>query len=413
MRLWEFSNDKSAQLDIMNEQDFILQLRKLKRLRIPHIVMNLKLDSIPSGHTGMISIEETHKNIKIFMQSEKGFFTAMSNGDVFLTWEDLEENEHLKDQILKTVMKFKSKLDSDEYYNIYKLPNDYIKIRTLIDEYMNPSKPSSSSKNNEIDCIQRLKTNKARGELSAWSVDQIECLIKKIDVHHYIRSQPIYKCIDSDNWERICDETFISFDELRQTYIPHTNIFEPKHLFLEVCQFLDKKVLTTLTDNYTSIKGMNLSLNLSITTVLGVGFANFARAIPKSDRGNFGFEIHCGDLLQDFEITLNMIDTMHQEGFNVALDGVSPNMLEYFDFSTLNMDAIKIDVRKDYTKMLNGLKIQKAIMLIGTDKVIFNHCDSHDAIEIGLRLGVSKFQGFLVDDLAIERLKKENLTKSV
>lgn len=408
MRLWEFGDNKAAQFNMMFEQDFILHVRRLKQRKVPHIVANLKLSEAPTAYGERGPIEDAHARLNSFMQSQKGSFAPMPNGDVFLTWEVSPANTHLVDQTLRIAFpKSTSKLEDDKYLQLYKLPDDYVKIRTIVDEYINDSKPVYSEKRSAQDCIQLLKGSRARGVLSAWTLDQIESLVKKIDVYHYIRSQPIYRCVDADHWERICDEAYIGFNEFRQTYFPHTDVSQPKHLFLELCQLLDGKVLTTLTENYDSVKGMPLSLNLSISTVLGVDFATFARTIPAEERNNFGFEIHCGDLLQDFEITLNMIDTMREEGFHLALDGVSPNMLEYFDFSTLNMDAIKIDVRKDYTKMLGGLKTQKAIMMIDPDKVIFSHCDTEEAIEAGLRLGVSKFQGFLVDDLALERLKAE------
>ncbi len=232
-------------------------------------------------------------------------------------------------------------------------------------------------------------------------------MIKKIDIHHFIRSQPIYRFIDADHWERICDETFIGLEELRQKYFPHTIVTEPKHLFLEICQYLDSKTLENFTENYSSIEGMQLSLNLSVTTVLGVEFAKFVRTVPRKDRKNFGFEIQCGDLMQDFEITLNLMETMREEGFHIALDGVSPNMLEYFNFSSLKFDAIKINVRKDNAIMLGNLKTQKAIMMIDPEKVIFSHCDNKAALEAGLNLGVNKFQGFLIDDLALAQIKKQ------
>lgn len=409
MRQWEFIDDKAAPLNIVFEQDFVLHIRRLKKQKKPFIVANLLLSAVPSAAGAESSIEDLQNRIKSFMQAERGTFAPMANGDVFLTWEVSPDKTHMVDQILKIAIPHGGgRYDQENYLRLFKLPDDYVKIRETTDEYLKASTPAVISKEQKlVDCIRFLQSERARGDLTAWSVTQIEGLVKRIELHNYILSQPIYNWTEEEKWERICDEAYIGLAGLHQKYFPHTDVHRPKHLFLELCQFLDSKFLMILKENYDSIKGMNLSLNFSIPTVLGVDFAMFTRSVPKEDRGNFGFEVHCGDVLQDFEVTLNMIQTMREEGFNIALDGVTPNMLEYFDFSTLNLDAIKINVSKANVRMLGGLKTQRAIMMIEPEKVIFSHCDNKDALEIGKSCGISKFQGFLIDELAMRQVRQE------
>lgn len=411
MRQWEFIDDKAAPLNIVFEQDFILHIRRLKKQRTPFIVANLILSAIPSSGIDGSSMEDMHNRLKSFMQSEKGVFAPMSNGDVFLTWEVSPEKAHLVSQVLQIALPpGTGRYDQEDYLQLYKLPDDYVKIREVIDGYLKTTSPALKTKEQKlVDCMRYLQSEDARGDMTAWSVTKIEGLIKRIDLHNYILTQPIYRRHEDGSWERICDEAYIGLGTLHEKYFPHTNVHKPKHLFLELCQFLDTKFLCILKENYDSIQGMNLSLNFSIPTVLGIDFAMFTRNVPKEDRKNFGFEVHCGDLLQDFEVTLNMIDTMREEGFNIALDGVTPNMLKYFDFSSLNLDAIKINVSKDNLQMLGEQETQKAIMLIDPDKVIFSHCDNLAALDIGKTLNITKYQGFLIDEKATRQLRAEML----
>lgn len=109
--------------------------------------------------------------------------------------------------------------------------------------------------------------------------------------------------------------------------------------------------------------------------------------------------------MHDFEITLNILDTLREEGYKIALDGITPNMLEYFSFSNLHSDAIKIDVRRDYVRTLRHENVQFAIRALDPEKVIFVHCDNDESLAIGKQLGVTKFQGFTIDDLALASIK--------
>jgi EAL domain-containing protein (putative c-di-GMP-specific phosphodiesterase class I) len=223
---------------------------------------------------------------------------------------------------------------------------------------------------------------------------------KDIDLCQYIRSQTIYEYQKDKSWRQIIDETFVGLEEVRVKFFPHLDVTQPKHLFLELCQVLDRNLLEALTLNYDSVNDMTLSLNLSIHTVLGMEFAQFTHRIPRANRARIGFEIHCGDLLQDFAQTLNAIGTMHQEGYRVAIDGITPDMLTYFNFERFNVDFIKINVSKDYATSLKYQAIREGIARAPRDKLIFFHCDSEQALMAGIDIGVTKFQGWLIDDQA-------------
>lgn len=231
MRLWEFGDNKASPLNMVLEQDFILHVRRLKKLKTPHIAANIKLGEIPADYNGRGSIEEAQKRLMSFIQSQEGFFSPMSNGDVFLTWPVCPENKHLVDQSMQvTLPDGVGSKDSSKYMKLYKLPDDYTKVRRTVDNYIHAALPLAR-RNKPDDVMRLLQSPRARGDLTAWSVNLIESLIKKIDIHLYIRSQSIYKLSDGDKWERLYDEAFIGLDELRQEYFSHLNVSQPKHYF--------------------------------------------------------------------------------------------------------------------------------------------------------------------------------------
>ena len=124
-------------------------------------------------------------------------------------------------------------------------------------------------------------------------------------------------------------------------------------MFLALCETLDQRLLTSLIEHHQTIAGRSRSiLNLSVAAVMSATFAQFAHSVPREERGLIGFELHRGDLLQDFTRTLGAIDTLKQEGFKVALDSMTPDMARYMNLAAFDVDYIKINVSRDRAEQL-------------------------------------------------------------
>ena len=400
MRMWEFDDNKTIPSNLVLEQDFILKIRRLHRLGTPHLVANLALSAIPADYSGRGTIEEAQRRLQSLVLAQKGTYAEMSNGDVFLIWPHSSISQVFPEQaMMVTLPNGVGPEDVSKYILTFNLPDDYALLRERANYYI--SEMRDKDKGDEDDSPAKLLQSEAtRGPLSAWSVNLIERLIKDFDLSKFIRSQSIYEYQKDKSWKQFFDEAFVGLDEVRQKYFPHVDVTQPKHLFLDLCQNLDRGLLETLTLNYDSISDLNLSLNLSVKTVLGLEFAQFTHRIPRGARSKIGFEIHCGDLLQDFMLTLNAIATLRQEGYRVAIDGITPDMLSYFNFTRFDVDAIKINVSKDYATSLKFQAIREGIAQVPREKIIFFHCDSEQALTAGIDLGVTKFQGWLIDDKA-------------
>src|SRR4029077_1412391 len=115
--------------------------------------------------------------------------------------------------------------------------------------------------------------------------------------------------------------------------------------------------------------------NLSVSSIMGTVFAQFCRAVPRNARNLIGFEIHRGELLNDFSATLNAMSLLHREGFQVAIDSVTPDIVTYLNLAIFEADFIKINVSKDRAELLSNVLIRDALMRIPKDKLIFFRCD--------------------------------------
>lgn len=402
MRMWEFDDNRAAPSSLVLEQDFILRIRRLHRLGTPHLVAHIALSDIPADYSGRGTLDEVQRRIQALILVQKGAYCEMSNGDVFLIWSATPMAKVFPEQAMMVALPYGvAATDFEKYVTLYNLPADYPLLREHANNYVNASRENALISDDENSPAALLKSELTRGPLTAWSVNLIERLTKDVDLCPFIRSQSVYEFQNKDNgWKPLFDEAFIGLEDVKSRFFPHIDLTQPKHLFLDLCQVLDRSLLETLTINYDSVSDMNLNLNLSLHTVLGLEFAQFTRRIPRSSRARVGFEVHCGDLLQDFSQTLNAIGTMRQEGYKLSIDGVTPDMLGYFNFARFDVDYIKINVGKDNAASLKFQAIRENFAKLPREKLVFFHCDNEQALVAGIDLGVTKFQGWLIDDKA-------------
>jgi EAL domain-containing protein (putative c-di-GMP-specific phosphodiesterase class I) len=402
MRVWEFEDNKAIATDLVREQDFIMRVRRLNRLGTPQLVVNLVLTAVDGLSRNRTALENAQKQLEEFAKVTRGTYAEMSNGDAFIVWEENKDTHALPSRLLTALLpEEKPGQDSSKYMLIFHLPEGYTPIRERINHYVDISRAAAVMGNDEP--ARALKSDEARGPLTAWSVDQIEKLLDEIDLRRYLRTQPMYEYQPDGSWKPFSEEYFVGFADLKRERFPHLELASPEHLFLELCRALDQRLLAELTLRFDTIANRAIHFNLSVSSVMGSVFAQFCRAVPKDQRKLIGFEIHRGDPLQDFGLTLTAMMTLHREGFNVAIDGVTPDILSYLNLASFEADYIKINVSKERADQLADPAIRKALQMIPRDKLIFFRCDNERALAAGLEIGVSRFQGWLIDDAVQQR----------
>jgi len=396
-RVWEFEDNRAIPSDLVREQDLIMRVRRLNRLNTPHLIINLVLSAIDSLHS-RAALTVAQQRLEEFAKVTNGFYAEVSNGDVFLVWEENKETHILPARLIGALLpEGAGAEDTGKFMLIYHMPEGYTPLRERINHYVEVARTAAVIGKSEPE--QALRSDAARGPLTAWSVDQIEKLLADIDLRRYVRTQSIYE-FGGGKWQPICDEHFISFEDLRREHFPRLELITPEHLFLELCHALDQRLLAELTLRFETIAGRQIHLNLSVASVLGTVFAQFCHSVPRDKRSAVGFELHRGDLLQDFSLTLNAMMTLHRERFKVAIDSVTPDMVNYLNLAAFEADYVKINVSKDRAGQLADPAIRQGLALIPREKLIFFRCDNEKALEVGLEMGVTKFQGWLIDDVA-------------
>ncbi len=406
-RTWEFSDNKAMPFDLVREQDFILRLRRLQRLGTPHFVVNLVLSAIDSLARNKGALEAVEAGLKELVKITGGTYAEMSNGDAFIIWEETSNSAALLQRLADVIKPASSGADRQGNYLItYNVPTDYMKLRERANEYVEMIQAAQTSPVYTPGPSEALLSEAARGPLTAWSVDQIGRLINEIDLQPYLRAQPIYKYEENNTWQSIRTEYYVSFNDLKRQRFPKIDVITPERLFLALCEIIDQKLLVELSAKPSAILGHPVNLNISVEAIVGASFPRFVRTIPAAQRSSIVFELHRGDLLVDFTRTLGAIDTLKEQGFQVAFDSITPDMMPYLNFNNLRFDYIKLNVARERTAQLSDSNVRKALMQIPLEKIIFFRCDNEAALRIGQSLGIRLFQGWLIDDLSGDKKKK-------
>ncbi len=405
MRIQTMDDINAQPSALVREQDFVLNVRRLYRTGSPFLVANVTLSTLANEGKGDGPLEGMQDRLRDMARRTGATYAEMSNGDIFLVWNAVPGAEHWPreawDGVLAKDVNIPDLMARTLF--IYNLPTGYSALRERINHYVETSRAAALAPEGPTPA-EVLRGDSARGPLTAWTVDQIGRLLGQIDLRRFLRAQTIYIHRGREAWGPLSEEYFIGFEELRKTYFPRLEVAESAHFFLAICQILDQRLLEEMALTFELPENGACFLNLTVPSIMGSAFARFAHAITPANRGRIGFELNSSDVFQDISLTLYTITEIRREGFLVALDGVRPNMLPYFNAAKFDVDYIKVNVSKgplkDRAAQLKGPAVQRALAALPREKIIFFRCDSEEALALGLKMGVTKFQGWLIDDKA-------------
>jgi EAL domain-containing protein (putative c-di-GMP-specific phosphodiesterase class I) len=144
-----------------------------------------------------------------------------------------------------------------------------------------------------------------------------------------------------------------------------------------------------------------LSLNLNVSTVLSREFQKFHQSVGKNTN-KVVVEMQVLDIIADMNTFGYARDSLQERGYRVVVDGLNPLSLQFFDPGLLKSDFVKINWDAEYEGDVDPARMtemREVITSTGKDSVILARVDTEQAIKWGLALGISRFQGFYIDDL--------------
>lgn len=242
--------------------------------------------------------------------------------------------------------------------------------------------------------------------LSPTNLEQIEKMITGADLANVMRRQQICAVIGKTKPTPVFHEIYFSMSYLAQQVMPGFNVTADQWLFQHLTRTLDARMLALIVQRENAPMLKSGSINLSIGTILSPEFLEFDKAVNNRDRGPLSIEIPSIEALAEPADYLFAREFLKERGYKVILDCVKHLNLALFDRRRFNFDFIKLIWSPnlyDDTRGQRRAELKGAIQGIGAERVVLCRCDSEMAIVAGEELGISLYQGRLIDSLLQQR----------
>ena len=252
----------------------------------------------------------------------------------------------------------------------------------------------------------KVKQDKDIGDpLTALNLAAINQNLQTTRIADIIHSQSCLEMGPGGPGNLVFKEHSISMIELKKRIGPEVNLFASPWLFQYLTETLDKRMLAVLGNRDFAKLPFAISLNLNVSTVLSRDFKKFHQTVVKYT-SKVVVEMQVLDIFADMNTYGYARDTLQERGYRVVVDGLSHLALQFLDPGLLKSDFVKINWDSDYEGDVDPERLEDMRAVIastGTEGVILARVNTEEAVKWGLNLGISRFQGFFIDDL-IEKI---------
>jgi len=241
----------------------------------------------------------------------------------------------------------------------------------------------------------------ANGEpLDPSHLGQVEKALVSADLSSFVRRQAVCLAPPGMAPQPLFHEFYVSIGDLRQAVLPRYDLISNRWLFQHLTQILDMRMLALLSARKEIRQVRDFSLNLNVSTVLSPEFLQFDRDLHADARGTVAIEVQPVDIFADFGAFMFARDFLKDRGYRLCIDGLKHLSLPLMNRDWFGADLLKFHWGYDLIDDLGGSRSQSlkdVVERIGRDRLILSRCDSPDAAKAGAELGITMYQGRLID----------------
>lgn len=251
--------------------------------------------------------------------------------------------------------------------------------------------------------------------LDPTSLAVIESAIAQADLTTMILRQPICAVSIDRTPEPVFQEIYTSIESLRLMLMPAVDLHANIWLFQDLTRHLDRCMIAYLAHNDEDVLRRAFSLNLNVSTLLSPEFLAFDKTYNTGKR-SIVIELQLTDIFADLNSYYFARDFLRERGYRFCLDGVTHMSLPLVDRDRLGFDLMKVFWTADFADHLHGLggdELRAVAHRAGPERLILARCDTELALEVGESLGVSLYQGRLLDDMLARRVTRVRSIKTL
>ena len=234
----------------------------------------------------------------------------------------------------------------------------------------------------------------------------IENAISHADLSHLLQRQAICRLQANQLPEPLLHELYISIDGLRDAVLPNCDFEANPWLFQDLTRCLDRRMISILRHQDDGSLDEPLSLNLNIETLLSPCFMDLDASINLGRYRKVVVELQLVDVFANLASFAFARDFLHDRGYKICLDGTTSRSLPFIDRKRLGVDYVKLrwtsNLRDSFTDS-QCADLRGRVQELSPERVILCRCDTAAALEVGHKLGIKLYQGYVLDGLLAEQ----------
>jgi EAL domain-containing protein (putative c-di-GMP-specific phosphodiesterase class I) len=326
-----------------------------------------------------------------YLFSEDPFLKHDENGDTrFCAWFDLEE----------------------DYLDLMNLAQRMVSAQTQHAQRKNERSDEGPASKYE----EESEEEAPQSPLDPPNLAALEQAIAQADLSTIVRRQPICAVVPDRKPEPVYYEIYTSIASLRETLMPDIDMQANQWLFQELTKHLDRRMISYLAQGDDATLRQAFSVNLNVSTLLSPEFLDFDEALNSGTRGGIVIELQLFDVFADLGNFLFARDFLHERGYKFCLDGTTHMSMPLINREDLGFDLVKLQWSPDLFDQLQGFRgngLRQAARDMGAERLILNRCDSEQALEVGQSLGITLYQGHLLDDMLSNNITRQDTIEAL
>lgn len=242
---------------------------------------------------------------------------------------------------------------------------------------------------------QRSQPSRRLKPLTPAVLGKLEEALARTDLANLIRHQSVAAIVGRSHPQHMFSEVFVSISDLRDIFVPDTDVASDRWLFQHLTETLDKRVLSLVGAGHDRSLAGGFSLNLNVRTLLGEAFLDFDDGIAGGLRGTIVLEIQLYDILADVGAYLFARDFARERGYRICVDGVGAETLPLVDRAKIGADLVKLMWSPELAdaRGVEDHPLHAALARSNRKRVVLARVDTAEQIRVGQDLGLTMFQG--------------------
>ena len=402
-------------MKVSQESLLLDYLKKLSRRQNGRHFCRVRLSMLPEEAKQSHRIKAAVSLFDGMMRDRQMQLFTLSNGDLFLACGDGS-----LDDIKVALIKLRFMFDDDilgrddrnnesAFIRWYSGDNDFQELLSLVQSLaLERRKRQQEAAAVDEHSLLPMHRQPARNQaLSPSMLAKLRNALSGADLSRMIRRQGVCALVGQAQPQPLFHEIFVSIAELGEAVLPHVEIGANPWLFQMLTETLDRRVLAYLMRREDSTLTGDVSINLTVQTLLSSAFLSFDEGIKANQRYTIVFELQSTDIFADLGAFQSARDFARERGYRICIDGVTHDSLPFIDRHRLGVDLLKLT----WDKALIGARfpaggLDEYVRRCGQARMILCRCDDSYAVDLGQGAGITLFQGRHIDELLSRRQKR-------